>query len=334
MGKMESSMNQVVSEISQIKVPGQARIIFNSLSKIEFGEIELVTPEKDQLVFKGKMAGPKIKFEIFDWSIFSEILNKSDIGLAETYIEKKWEVDSVEKLIELSILNENSLKKAFTGSIAKIIYYRLKHEARENTRSGSKKNIVAHYDLGNNFYSLWLDQSMTYSSAIFNTENENLFEGQQNKYQSVLEKLDLKPGDHILEVGCGWGGFLEYAGLRGIKVTGITISDEQFNYANERISRLGLGHLIDIKLCDYRDLEGQYDHAVSIEMIEAVGEKYWDSYFKLFKRVLRKDGKIVIQAITMSDDKFKAYKKGTDFIQQYIFPGGLLLSSNTLKKFM
>jgi len=318
-------------EFKCLKIPGEAKVILDSFSKIETGEIEFISPEKLVVRYRGTRNGPKVKLEIYDWSIFTEILNKSDIGLAETYIESKWNVDSIANLIELSILNEKSLRKAFTGNLAKIIYYRLKHEARENTKAGSKKNIQAHYDLGNQFYTLWLDKTMTYSSALFSNDLESLEQAQQNKYQRMLNQLSLKPGDHILEIGCGWGGFLEHAGRQGVRVTGITISDEQFNYATERIKKLGLTHLLDVKLCDYRDLEGSFDHAVSIEMIEAVGEKYWLSYFDLFKRVLKKNGTFAIQAITMDDAHFKNYKKGTDFIQQYIFPGGLLLSENTLR---
>jgi cyclopropane-fatty-acyl-phospholipid synthase len=266
--------------------------------------------------------------------VFTEILNKSDIGLAETYINNLWNSKNIDQLIELAILNENVLSKAFIGNIHKIIYYRLKHEARENSKTGSRSNIKAHYDLGNNFYSLWLDPTMTYSSALFVKGNTNIEIAQNAKYQNMLDLVGAKPGEHIVEIGCGWGGFLEHAAKQGIKVTGITISDEQFHFAKERIEKLNLQQYAEVKICDYRDLEGQFDHAVSIEMIEAVGEKYWDSYFSLFKRVLKPGGKFAIQAITMDDKNFDSYRKGTDFIQQYVFPGGMLLSHKTIEKML
>lgn len=316
---------------ANFKVPGEAKVILEGFSKIVFGKITFLTPEKMNIEYVGKNAGPEVTLEIYDWKVLSEVLNKSDIGLAETYMENLWNTSSIENLIELAILNEESLLKAFKGNWAKIIYYRLKHEARENTRAGSKKNIQDHYDLGNDFYSLWLDKTLTYSSALYLNPNESLEVAQNNKYQSMLDLINPKDTDHILEVGCGWGGFLEYAGLKGYKVTGVTISDEQFKFAVDRIKKLNLENTVSVKLCDYRDLTGSFDHAVSIEMIEAVGEKYWDSYMETFKRVLRPHGKFAVQAIVINDRDFSSYKKGTDFIQQYIFPGGMLLSPVTIR---
>lgn len=313
---------------------GEAAVLLNAFAKISAGELTITTPDKLVYRYSGSSAGPVVQLHVHDWSVFSEILNKSDIGLAETYIEKKWDTSSVEKLIELSILNEEVLTDAFKGNWARILFYRLKHEARENTRTGSKQNILAHYDLGNAFYSLWLDTSMTYSSALFLTGHESLREAQDNKYQSMLNLIGARAGDHIVEIGCGWGGFMEYAGKRGYKVTGITISNEQFAYASERMKTTGLEEQCKVQLCDYRDLQGTFDHAVSIEMIEAVGEKYWNSYFDLFKRVLRPGGKFAIQAIVIKDEKFESYRKGTDFIQQYIFPGGMLLSPSVIKRLL
>lgn len=321
-------------EIKNLSIPGEAKVILNSLSKIEFGSIDIISPEGMHFKYVGKKPGPSTDLNISNWNIFAEILNKSDIGLAETYINNHWNSNSIDQLIELAILNESVLSKAFIGNLHKIIFYRLKHEARENTKSGSKSNIKAHYDLGNSFYSLWLDPTMTYSSALFSHMNEDLSQAQNNKYQNMLNLVGAKPGDHIVEIGCGWGGFLEHAAKQGIHVTGITISDEQYQFAKARIERLNLQEFAKVKICDYRDLEGQFDHAVSIEMIEAVGEKYWDSYFSLFKRVLKPGGKFAIQAITMNDKNFDSYRKGTDFIQQYVFPGGMLLSPKTIDRML
>lgn len=321
-------------EIKNLSIPGEAKVILNSLSKIEFGSIDIISPEGMHFKYVGKKPGPSTDLNISNWNVFAEILNKSDIGLAETYINNHWNSNSIDQLIELAILNESVLSKAFIGNLHKIIFYRLKHEARENTKSGSKSNIKAHYDLGNSFYSLWLDPTMTYSSALFSHNNEDLSQAQNNKYQNMLNLVGAKPGDHIVEIGCGWGGFLEHAAKQGIHVTGITISDEQYQFAKARIERLNLQEFAKVKICDYRDLEGQFDHAVSIEMIEAVGEKYWDSYFSLFKRVLKPGGKFAIQAITMNDKNFDSYRKGTDFIQQYVFPGGMLLSPKTIDRML
>lgn len=321
-------------EIKNLSIPGEAKVILNSLSKIEFGSIDIISPEGMHFKYVGKKPGPSTDLNISNWNVFAEILNKSDIGLAETYINNHWNSNSIDQLIELAILNESVLSKAFIGNLHKIIFYRLKHEARENTKSGSKSNIKAHYDLGNSFYSLWLDPTMTYSSALFSHNNEDLSQAQNNKYQNMLNLVGAKPGDHIVEIGCGWGGFLEHAAKQGIHVTGITISDEQYQFAKARIERLNLQEFAKVKICDYRDLEGQFDHAVSIEMIEAVGEKYWDSYFSLFKRVLKAGGKFAIQAITMNDKNFDSYRKGTDFIQQYVFPGGMLLSPKTIDRML
>jgi cyclopropane-fatty-acyl-phospholipid synthase len=312
---------------------GEANILLKAFSKLQRGELTITTPEQVSFCFTGSKLGPVVDLQISDWKVFSEILNKSDIGLAETYFDKKWDTSSIEKLIELSILNEDVLMEAFKGNWAKILFYRIKHEASENSITGSKKNIVAHYDLGNAFYSLWLDQSMTYSSAMFLNKDEDLRTAQDNKYQSMLDLIGARPGDHILEVGCGWGGFMEFAGKRGFKVTGITISDEQFAFTKNRMKENNL-NLCEVLLCDYRNLTGTFDHAVSIEMIEAVGEQYWDSYFDLFKKVVKPGGKMAIQAIVIRDDKFESYRKGTDFIQQYIFPGGMLLSPALIKNLL
>ena len=319
-------------DLKNLKISGEAKVMLDAFSKVEFGEIQITTPENMVLHYSGSLPGPKVVMTLKDWSVLSDVLNKSDIGLAEAFMDNKLDIDSVSNLIEFAILNEQSLTKAFKGNLAKIIYYRLKHEARENSIFGSKKNIKEHYDLGNSFYTLWLDSTMTYSSALFLNPQESLESAQLNKYQSMLDLIAPEPGAHILEVGCGWGGFMEFAGKKGYKVTGITISDEQFKFAQERMIKNGLTENCEVRLCDYRALEGKFDYAVSIEMIEAVGEKYWDSYFELFKKVIKPGGRVAIQAILMNDDNFDSYRKGTDFIQQYVFPGGMLLSPKTLKR--
>jgi cyclopropane-fatty-acyl-phospholipid synthase len=262
--------------INKLQIPGEAKIILNAFSKITFGEVTITTPENFIHYFTGNKSGPHVNLKIKNWDICREILKKSDIGLAETYLNGLWESDSVSDLIEFSILNEHALMSAFKGSWLKILYYRIIHNKRENTKEGSKKNIAAHYDLGNDFYQLWLDKTMSYSSAMFNGDySKPHSKAQEDKYQSMLDLIKPASNDHILEIGCGWGGFLEYAGKKGYKVTGITISKAQYEFAIKRIEALGLSELINIKICDYRDIEAtfpdKFDHAVSIEMIEAVG---------------------------------------------------------------
>lgn len=201
-----------------------------------------------------------------------------------------------------------------------------------NSRKQAKKNIAYHYDLGNEFYSLWLDDSMTYSSALFLTGQESLEAAQRAKYASMVDRIGAKPGDHVLEIGCGWGGFAEYAaGERGLKVTGLTISQAQHDFAQERIKRAGLADRVEIKLQDYRDERGTYDGVASIEMFEAVGEKYWPVYFDTVRERLKPGCKATLQIITLQDKRFEVYRKGVDFIQKYIFPGGMLPSPSALR---
>jgi cyclopropane-fatty-acyl-phospholipid synthase len=331
---MERMENLTVSHNNaHLKINGESKIILDALQKCPFGNISV---EYKGILLLEKINDPNIaiiKLSVNDLDVFSDILKKSDIGLAEAYIDKRIEINSIEDFIVFSIANESILKKAFLGDIVKILYYRLKHEARENSIEGSKKNIHEHYDLGNKFYSLWLDKTMSYSSAIFKNSEESLSQAQINKYERMLQSISPSLDEHILEIGCGWGGFLEYAGVRGHKITGITISNEQYLYAKDRIKRLNLEDRVKVLLCDYRNLKGQFDHAVSIEMIEAVGEKYWEDYFELFKKHLKKGSRFSIQAITIKEENFNQYRKSTDFIQQFIFPGGMLLANSVFDKY-
>ena len=210
---------------------------------------------------------------------------------------------------------------------------RLMHWRRRNSRRGSRRNIHAHYDLGNDFYALWLDPTMTYSAALFEGADSQALEAAQTaKYERILEQIGAKQGDSILEIGCGWGGFAETAARRGMRVTGVTISREQLAYAKARLEKAGLGDRVDLRFCDYRDMEGRYDHIVSIEMIEAVGERYWPDYFAALKRHVAPGGSILVQAIVIAEDFFEGYRHQPDFIQTYVFPGGMLLSPSALRE--
>ncbi|NUM60375.1 MAG: class I SAM-dependent methyltransferase [Bdellovibrionaceae bacterium] len=306
----------------------------DSFKSIEYGSLNITFPDGKSIDFVGLKPGAQVSLKVNDLTFFDDILERSDIGLAEAYIKRKWECQEIEKLIEFSISNQKSFIRFFKGNWYKLIYYKLRHKLNANTKKGSKKNIVAHYDLGNDFYSLWLDSSMTYSSALWTglDPNASLWEAQQNKYKTILQTLGAKPGDRILEIGCGWGGFLEYAGNLGFHVTGVTISEEQYKYASERVQRLGLSEKVKVLKTDYRDLQGVYDHCVSIEMIEAVGQDYWENYFSKIKSLVKSQGRVTLQAIIMNDQDFENYRKSTDFIQQYIFPGGMLLAKSQLIK--
>jgi cyclopropane-fatty-acyl-phospholipid synthase len=304
-------------------------LFLRTLQGIEVGQIEVTTPEGEKMKFKGSRAGVSVKLKIYDWHFCERIFLKSDIGLGESYIRKEWHSDNVNGLIQLAVANEKILGRIVLGSALSILYYRVKHMLNRNTRKGSKRNILAHYDLGNEFYKLWLDESMTYSSAFFDGADIDLKDAQTQKYQHIIDQLEAKPGNHILEIGCGWGGFAEYAAEQGYRVTGITISEEQHEYARVRVKRFG--SLVDIQLKDYRDLSGKFDHVVSIEMFEALGQSYWPTYFNVIDKVLKPTGNAIIQSITIRNESFASYARGTDFIQQYIFPGGMLPSP---KKFV
>lgn len=325
-------MNSTTESLSRIKelIPKNAKILLNVLSGIKKGSIALKSPSGEYYQFKGIEDGRHVVLEVKDWKVFENILLKGDIGLGESYIEGLWECSNINDLITLAMDNESEFTRVIRGSFFNILLYRIKHLFNRNTKKGSKKNIRAHYDLGNDFYQLWLDRSMTYSSALFEGQCIDLEEAQKRKYQHILNQLNAKEGDHILEIGCGWGGFMEHAAKKGIKVTGVTISGEQYQYAKNRVSIYP--ELSTVQLQDYRDITGKFDHIVSIEMFEAIGIEYWETYFQKIKNLLSPMGKAVIQTITIANESFQTYKDGTDFIQQYIFPGGMLPSDQIFKK--
>lgn len=293
--------------------------VFQYFENIEQGILEIVTPDGAMHIFGGKKTGEKAKVILHDWSVLGHVVRKGDIGLAECYRNGMWSTDNLVGLIILVMNNRDTLDDLGFGSRLFSLQQKLSYYLRINTLRGSKKNIHAHYDLGNKFYSLWLDPSMTYSSALFNEDTENLEKAQKNKYQRIIDCIGEKPGD-ILEVGCGWAGFAEHALEQGVSsIKGITLSKEQHDYAQERLSKSA-----NIVLEDYRYQKGKYDHIVSIEMFEAVGERYWQTYFQKISSLLKSKGKAVIQTITINDKDFDRYRKNADFIRSYIFPGGML----------
>mgnify|MGYP001293413426 CR=1 FL=1 len=300
-----------------------------ALINIKIGELTLIYPDKSVISFGSGSIKANIKIK--SWKTIWLAVTRGDIGLAEGYFNNHWETDDVLGLLELLSLNMDHIRDIADGSKIFTFFSWLYHVTRANSIKGSKKNILAHYDLGNDFYKIWLDKTMTYSSAYFNNKDIDLSQAQDDKYQLILDKLNLKPNSHILEIGCGWGGFIEYAALKGHQVTGITISDEQYKFALNRIK--DLPNNPEIVLQDYRLTNGQYDAVVSIEMFEAVGSKYWEKYFQKVKELLKPNSKALIQTITIADELFKKYIKEPDFIQTYIFPGGEMASDSEFLSF-
>ena len=316
------------------KYPLKTKLFFKIMDRIKIGHFVLYLPDGEVRNYHGKTEGRKGELKILDYAAISKIFSSGDIGLAEAYRDGMIDSPDMTSLLLLCIENQNAFEKIFRGNFFGMIYYRLRHLFRGNSRAGSKKNIEAHYDLGNSFYKLWLDPTMTYSSALFKNKDDTLEEAQKNKYQRIIDTINPKSTDHILEVGCGWGGFATMAALQtGCKVTCLTLSQEQYQYATDLVRQMGLEDNVTIKICDYRDETGTYDHVVSIEMIEAVGEEYWEQYFKMIESKLRPGGKAMLQSIYIIDELFEDYRKSTDFIQQYIFPGGMVLAPQVFEKY-
>lgn len=315
-----------VNQLQLSACPPRARFVLHLLARLQHGALHLELPG-GQAVRCGDDSRP-VTLRLHDWSLFDAVLKSGDIGFAETYIAGSWNTDDLTGLIRLFIRNREQVESLIYGSWWGKLLYRLRHLLNRNSRSGSRRNIHAHYDIGNDFYRLWLDPSMTYSSALFgNGHGESLHDGQLAKYRRVLKQLDIAAGASILEIGCGWGGFAEFAAsATGAQVRGLTLSAEQLEFARQRIAAAGLAARAEFSLMDYRDSRGQYDAIASIEMFEAVGESYWPAYFECVARNLKQGGRACIQTIVIADELFENYRKSTDFIQQYIFPGGMLPS--------
>ena len=298
--------------------------VLKKLETIESGTLNVETPDGKSWFFEGKNPGANANIRIHDWNVAKNLAFKGDIGFAEDYRAGHWESDDVESLATLALANKDAFDRLILGNGFSRVMSNLSYYLRLNTLQGSKKNIHAHYDLGNEFYKLWLDPTMTYSSALYD-DTEDLVSAQHNKYDRILDRIDQ---GNVLEVGCGWGGFAQRAISKGdYNVKGITLSEEQHDFAKDR-----LGQDANIVLEDYRHQTGQYDSIVSIEMFEAVGEKYWNTYFKKIGGLLKHKGRAVIQTITIREQDFARYRKGGDFIRSYIFPGGMLPSLSRFKR--
>ena len=306
------------------------KIVFSSLKLIKKGHLILTNYDDKKYLFGDPSQKLKVKIKINKPGLTYQIVKSGSIGLAEAYMRGDFETDDLTNLIELTAKNINLVYK-FSGLLDFSLFNKIKNFLLKNNKSRSKKNISKHYDLGNEFFSLWLDPTLTYSSAIFDQKDNDLEKAQINKYKKLVELIRPKSGNKILEIGCGWGGFAEYVGKNhDVKLDCITISKKQFEYASNRIFKNGLNEKINIQFKDYRDVKQKYNSIASIEMIEAVGQNYLENYFKSIKTNLVRDGSAAIQAITIDDNLFDRYKTKEDFIQKYIFPGGFLQSKKKL----
>jgi len=306
------------------------RLALRLLARINTGQLTAVLPDGSRYEFEGENPGPRATLTFASDGLVRSVIRSGDIGVAESYMAGEWDTPDLFNLLHLLQLNEQAMLPQVSGLLAVNRMWRaIQHKwLRRNTRRGSRKNIEAHYDLGNDFYGLWLDpETWAYSSAVFEHAGQGLADAQRHKFDLLLARLNLSAEHHLLEIGCGWGGFACYAAAKtGCRVTGITLSSEQLVAAQERAESQGLGDRVNFKLQDYRDVTNHYDRVVSIEMYEAVGEVYWDSYFSTIKNVLVPGGHAVIQAITINHELIAQYRDGVDFIQKYIFPGGMLAS--------
>ena len=306
------------------------KIVFNSLKLIKHGFLEIQNHDSKIYKFGNESEQLRAKIKINKPGLTFQIIKSGSVGLAEAYMRNEFETDNLTNLIEITAKNIKIVYK-FSGIFDLSMINKLKSIFIKNNKSRSKKNISKHYDLGNDFFSLWLDPSLTYSSAIFEKQKDDLFSAQLNKYKKLTELIKPNVGNKILEIGCGWGGFAEYVGKNyDVKLDCITISKEQFEFSKKRIFEKGLNEKVNIFLKDYRDVKDKYDSIASIEMIEAVGQNYLVNYFKSIKKNLSENGRAAIQAITIDDSLFDRYKTKEDFIQKYIFPGGFLPSKRKL----
>ena len=310
------------------------KLVFKTLANIKIGYLEITDYEGKQLKLGNPEDSLKAKLKIKKPNFTFNLIKGGSVGFAESYMRDEFETDNLSNLIEITARNIKIIYK-FSGLLDFPLINFIKNLLIKNTKNRSKENIAKHYDLGNEFFSLWLDKTLTYSSAIFDEKTKDLSEAQNNKYQKLIDLIKPNNGDKVLEIGCGWGGFAEYLGKKyDVKLDCITISKKQFEYAKERIYKCGLNEKVNIEIKDYRDLKNKYNSIASIEMIEAVGQNYLESYFKTIKNNLSTNGKAAIQAITIDDSLFDRYKNKQDFIQKYIFPGGFLPSKNSLNRYV
>lgn len=308
--------------------------VFAMAQVMQRGRLDFVLPDGRRFRAEGKLPGPVAELHIHNNDLFSRLIREGDLGFSDAYLDEWWSTPDLQAFMDLVHADNDELYDGFPGLSMVRLFEKMRFWLQSNSKTQARKNISYHYDLGNDFYGLWLDDTMTYSSALFDENAQlSLEAAQTEKYKSMVDQMGVKPGDHVLEIGCGWGGFAEYAAKeRGLKVTGLTISEEQFKFAKERIEKAGLSDQVNLKLQDYRDETGHYDGIASIEMFEAVGEKYWPTYFNALRDCLKPGGAATLQIITVDHARWNVYKRGVDFIQKYIFPGGMLPSPVILRE--
>ncbi|WP_176249124.1 MULTISPECIES: cyclopropane-fatty-acyl-phospholipid synthase family protein [unclassified Sulfitobacter] len=323
----------LTSTEGQVSLPRYFARVFAMAQEMHKGQVDFVLPDGRRFRAKGADPFPVAEIHINNADLFARLIRDGDLGFSDAYLDDWWSTPDLQAFMDVVHANED-IYDSFPGMGLVRKYESLRFWLQRNSKKQARKNISYHYDLGNDFYKLWLDDTMTYSSALFEDGPQQSLEAAQTaKYASMVDQMGVEPGDHVLEIGCGWGGFAEYAAKeRGLKVTCLTISKEQFKYAKERIEKAGLSDLVELKLQDYRDERGVYDGIASIEMFEAVGEKYWPSYFNTLRDRLKPGKLATLQIITVQDRRWKVYKRGVDFIQKYIFPGGMLPSPTVLRQ--
>jgi len=318
----------------QKSLPRYFSHVFTMAQQMQHGRVDFILPDGRRFRAEGAKPGPVAELRIHNSDLFARLIREGDLGFCDAYLDEWWSTPDLQAFMDLVHAGNETVYDGFPGQGLLRNLEKFRFWLQRNNRKQARLNISQHYDLGNEFYGLWLDDTMTYSSAMFvNGAQMSMEAAQRAKYKSMVDQMDVKPGDHVLEIGCGWGGFAEYAAReRGLKVTALTISRAQFHYARERIEKAGLSDKVTFKLQDYRDEAGSYDGIASIEMFEAVGEQYWPVYFETLHKRLKPGRAATLQIITVDDSRWEVYKRGVDFIQKYIFPGGMLPSSSALRQ--
>lgn len=332
-GAPGGGMTHLTTTKGQTGLPRYFAAVFDIALRISRGRLDFVLPDGRRFRAEGREPGPVAEIVAHDPDVFARLIREGELGFCDAYIDGGWSSPDLQAFLDLIQAGNEGVYDGFPGMGLVRAYERLRFWLQSNSKRQAKKNIAYHYDLGNDFYRLWLDDTMTYSSALFLTGQESLEKAQTQKYASMVDRIGAQPGDHVLEIGCGWGGFAEYAAKeRGLRVTGLTISQAQHDYAVARMAKAGLSDRVEIRLQDYRDERGSYDGIASIEMFEAVGERYWPAYFDTLRDRLKPGRHATLQIITIADRRWEHYRKNVDFIQKYIFPGGMLPSPGALKR--
>ncbi len=325
-------MTALTTTEGQGHLPRYFSRVFSMAQGMEAGRLDLVLPDGRRFRAEGRAPGPVAELRVHDRDLFARLVRDGDMGFCEAYVEGGWTTPDLQAFMDLVHVAGDDMYDGFPAMGLVRAFERFRFWLNRNSKRNARRNIAAHYDLGNAFYELWLDDTMTYSSAKFDTGQESLEAAQMAKYASMVDQMGAGPGDHVLEIGCGWGGFAEYAAReRGLRVTGLTISQAQYDYATRRIAEAGLSDRVEIRMQDYRDTGGTFDGIASIEMFEAVGERYWPIYFETLRQRLRPGRNATLQIITVQDARWEVYKRAPDFIQKYIFPGGMLPSPSALR---